>query len=91
MTVSTKVLSIVFPVVVGSAAAVAGRALLAGARRFVVGERNTPPDGSSGGAAWVWTGVSWVAAGGIGVYVGKAVRAPSTVVGVRPAGQPAQS
>ena len=88
MTVSTKVISAVYPVAGGVGAALAD-ARRAGGRSAVRGREDKTPSGrGSGGTALVWTALSWAVAGGVGVYTGKKLVRPATVssgVSVQPA------
>ena len=90
MTVSTKVISAVYPVAGGLGAAFTARAVLDAARRFVVGKNKTPSGRGSGGTALVWTALRWTVTGAVGVYTGrKLVRSAPVRSGVSV--QPAQS
>ncbi|HEY5978965.1 MAG TPA: hypothetical protein VIT41_04950 [Microlunatus sp.] len=88
MTVSTIVISAVYPVAGGLGAALTTRAVLETARRFVVGRNKTPSGGDR--TAMVWNALSLAVAGGVGLYTGKKLMRPDPVrSGV--AIQPAQS
>ncbi|HEU4545991.1 MAG TPA: hypothetical protein VFR88_06840 [Microlunatus sp.] len=90
MTISTNVLSAVYPVAGGLGATLTARAVLESARRFVVGKSKTPSGRGSGRTALVWNGLSWAIAGAVGVYTGKKLVRPATV-GSGVSIQPAQS
>lgn len=87
---ATEAISLVYPVAGGAGAALAARAVLQLARRFVVGKSETPPDRLRGGTALVWTAFSWAVPIGVGLYTGTKLVRPKRV---GPAGtlQPAQS
>jgi hypothetical protein len=88
VTVSTKVISVVYPVAGGLGAVFVTHKVLEAARRFVVGKTTTPSDRRSGWTALAWTALSWAAAGGVGFYAGKKLVRPeliSTDVSVQPA------
>ncbi|HEY5783557.1 MAG TPA: hypothetical protein VIT65_02160 [Microlunatus sp.] len=90
MTVSTKVISLVYPVAGGFGAALVAQKVLEAARRFVVGKTNTPSGRGSGGTALVWTVLSWAVAGGVGLYTGNKLVRPAPVSSGTSV-QPAQS
>ena len=75
-TVATKVISMVYPVAGGAGAALATRAGLQVARRFVVGSSRTP-SGPEGRTALVWSAFSWAVSAGVGLYAGKQLVRPS--------------
>jgi hypothetical protein len=89
VTVATEAISLVYPVAGGVGAALTTRAVLELARRFVVGNSETPSSRSRGGTA-LWTALSWAVPLGVGYYAGRKLVRP------KPAGsagvlQPAQS
>jgi hypothetical protein len=88
VTVSTRVMSVVYPVAGGVGAALTARAVLELARQFVTGKK-TPPGRGSGGTALAWTALSWAVGGGVGYATGKKLLRPATVSAA--VIQPAQS
>lgn len=87
---ATKVISMVYPVAGGMAAALTTAALLQAAGRFVVGDSNTPSGREDGGTALVWTALRWGVSVGVGLYAGDKLIRP-IADGSMPAVQPAQS
>ncbi|MDN5760844.1 MAG: hypothetical protein L0H41_00805 [Microlunatus sp.] len=75
MTVSTKVISTLYPVVGGAVTALVTRGVLVAARRFVVGTVTPPPD-QDGGTAGGWKLLSWAVSGGVGFLVGRQLIRP---------------
>jgi hypothetical protein len=75
VTVATKVISAVYPVAGGAAAALSTQAALQAARRFVVGNSKTPSGRGRGGTA-VWTALRWAVSVGVGLYVRKKLLRP---------------
>jgi hypothetical protein len=79
VTVATKVISAVYPVLGGVGAALTTRGALLAARRFVVGNSRTPSGRGSGGTALVWTALSWAVPAGVGLYTGRMLIRPASV------------